>query len=92
MCQVVDTDFSPKCGSYSEAVLAPLNCGPGAPEKHCFRQLPTDERAFVEVQVPSTKVLTGCWRKKTKTYAHTHLDTLEKLVSKDWRGQLLFQM
>lgn len=30
----------------------------------CLRQPPTDDRAFVEVQVSSTEVTAQCWSKK----------------------------
>lgn len=72
------TDFSPNYGSYSEAALGPLNCGPGAPGEHCLRQLPTDERAFVEVQVSSTKVLTQCWSKKKCTHIFGHIGEISQ--------------
>ena len=39
-----------------ESALAPLNQGMGSFKEHCLKQLPADERIFVEVQVSRGKM------------------------------------
>lgn len=57
--------------------LHPSCHGPGAPGEHCLGQSPTDDRAFVEVQVSRGKVPALHWSKN-----HASSDTLEWAVNK----------
>lgn len=53
-----------------ELALAPLGHWPEAPEKHCLRQLPMNEKVFVEIQVFRGKVAAHYWSKKTLIWTH----------------------
>lgn len=48
-----DLDLSVDPVVAHESALAPLNQGMGNSKEHCLKQLPADERIFVEVQVSS---------------------------------------
>lgn len=56
-----------------------LGHGPGAPDEHCLRQSPMDERAFVEVQASSREVIAHWWKKKNPRW-----DTLERVRGTVW--------
>lgn len=43
-----------------ELALSSLGCSLEAAGKDCLRQPPTDERAFVEVQVSSSEITAHC--------------------------------
>ena len=43
-----------------------LSCGWNVPGEHGFKQIPTDETAFVEVKVARVHISVLCWRKKRK--------------------------
>lgn len=76
MHQVIGKQTSvPAVGPAVVHKLSPVHLGhgPGAPDEHCLRQSPMDERAFVEVQVSSRETPAHHWSKKIR------LDTLERV-------------
>ena len=63
-----------------ESAPASLSCVPGAPGKHCLRQSPTEEKAFVEVQVSRKEVPAHQWNNNKKTQIWTHWRGLRGIV------------
>lgn len=59
-------DLGPSCGPCSDSSTSSIlsGCNLEGTGNDCLRQPPTDDRAFVEVQVSSIEVTAQCWSKK----------------------------